>query len=292
MSNKNSLFQKLGLLLIFMLVGMMLSSMLGIIPGLLSGMEYDEIAKNPGIMQENAPVWSLRMLLFLNQISTFLLPAILFSFLFHKKNKLSELGISKGLNWKHVFGGIILLVAAYPSVNFLHWINQQLPLADWMRTSEERVATLLKRLLETDNILVVIQNILLIAVTPAICEELIFRGVIQKEFEKHLKNGHLAVWLGALLFSLIHFQFEGFLARVMLGAVLGHLYYWTRNLWIPIIVHFLNNLLPIIILQTQGIDITKMQENQLPFQWSTLLVSIGAVIIIYLVFFKKKPSNV
>lgn len=292
MSNKNLLFQKLGLLLVFMLIGIMISSVLGIVPGLLSGMEYDEIGKNPGILQEKTPVWSLRLLLFANQIFTFLLPTILFSSLFYKKNKLFELGLNSQLNWKHLFGGIFFLIAAYPSVNFLYWINQQLPLADWMRTSEDRVANLLSKLLETDNVLVVIQNVLLIAVTPAICEELIFRGVIQKEFEKHFKNGHLAVWLGAILFSLIHFQFEGFLARVLLGAVLGYLYYWTRNLWVPITIHFVNNLLPIVVLQTKGIDITKVNDNQLPFQWSTLLVSIAAVYLVYYLFFKKKAYHV
>lgn len=292
MSNKKSLFHKIGLLLIFMLVGMMLSSILSIIPGLLSGLEYNEIAKNPSIIQQNAPVWSLRLLLFLNQVFTFFIPAVLFSFLFYKKNKLSELGIISKLHPQYILGGILFLMAIYPSVNFLFWINQQLPLAEWMRTSEDKVSELISRLLTTDNPLIVLQNVLLIAVTPAICEELVFRGILQKEFEKHFNNGHVAVWLGAILFSFIHFQFEGFLARVLLGAALGYLYYWTRNLWIPIFIHFINNLMPIIVLQMKGIDITKMQQDQLPFTWSTLLISWGAIYLVYFLFFKKKPTHV
>ena len=84
-------------------------------------------------------------------------------------------------------------------------------------------------------------NLLVVALIPAIAEEMIFRGIIQSTFENIFKNPHYAVWAAAVVFSFIHMQFEGFLPRVVLGLVLGYLFLWTRNLWVPILAHFVNN---------------------------------------------------
>jgi len=84
-------------------------------------------------------------------------------------------------------------------------------------------------------------GLLVIAAIPAVSEELFFRGIVQTKLVAYFKNPHWAIWLGAVFFSAFHFQFEGFFPRIVLGAVLGYLYYWSINLWIPIILHFFNN---------------------------------------------------
>jgi membrane protease YdiL (CAAX protease family) len=83
--------------------------------------------------------------------------------------------------------------------------------------------------------------LLVIAVLPAIGEELVFRGLIQNELNKLTKNVHIAIWLSAILFSAFHLQFFGFLPRVLLGALFGYLYYWSGNLTMAILAHFTNN---------------------------------------------------
>jgi membrane protease YdiL (CAAX protease family) len=88
-----------------------------------------------------------------------------------------------------------------------------------------------------------LSNLFFIAVIASIAEEVFFRGVLQQLLSKHFKNEHVGVWLTAIVFSLMHLQFYGFLPRVMLGAMLGYLFVFTRNLWIPILIHFLNNAL-------------------------------------------------
>ena len=79
------------------------------------------------------------------------------------------------------------------------------------------------------------------AAIAAISEELIFRRVIQKLIQKHSNNIHLAIWITAFLFSAIHLQFYGFVPRMLLGAVLGYMYFWSGSIWMPIIAHFTNN---------------------------------------------------
>ena len=86
----------------------------------------------------------------------------------------------------------------------------------------------------------------LIALIPAIGEELLFRGVLQQLFTKWTGEAHLAIFISAFLFSAIHLQFFGFLPRFVLGLVLGYMFYWSKNLWLPILAHFTNNAFAII----------------------------------------------
>jgi membrane protease YdiL (CAAX protease family) len=86
-----------------------------------------------------------------------------------------------------------------------------------------------------------IYNLLIMAVIPAIGEELLFRGVIQQQLHFRLKNPHMAIWITAMLFSAIHMQFYGFIPRMLLGAFFGYLMVWTQSLWVPVLAHFLNN---------------------------------------------------
>lgn len=80
-----------------------------------------------------------------------------------------------------------------------------------------------------------------IAVIPAVGEELVFRGMIQTELMRAVRNPHLGIWLTAAFFSAFHMQFFGFVPRLLIGAFLGYLYFWSGNLWYPIIAHFFNN---------------------------------------------------
>jgi uncharacterized protein len=82
---------------------------------------------------------------------------------------------------------------------------------------------------------------IVIGVLPAIGEEIVFRGIIQNQLFRATHNKHVAIWIAAILFSAIHFQFFGFVPRMLLGALFGYLYYWSGNLWMSVIAHFANN---------------------------------------------------
>jgi membrane protease YdiL (CAAX protease family) len=84
-------------------------------------------------------------------------------------------------------------------------------------------------------------NIFMIAVLPALGEELLFRGVIQRIFTSWIRNYHWGIWIAAFLFSAMHMQFYGFLPRMALGAMFGYLLVWTGTMWVPILAHFVNN---------------------------------------------------
>lgn len=148
--------------------------------------------------------------------------------------------------------GIIAIVAANPLIDLLNTWNQgfHLPesmksIEDWMIASEKMAETTTKQLLDTNNWGGFLMNILVVAIMAGIGEELMFRGVLQKILINWTRSIHWGILCTAIIFSAIHFQFFGFLPRMVLGMVLGYLYIWSRSIWVPIIAHAVNNALTV-----------------------------------------------
>ena len=87
-----------------------------------------------------------------------------------------------------------------------------------------------------------------------------FRGIIQQQIGRLLKNEHVVVWVSAAIFSAIHMQFQGFFARMLLGSLLGYMFVWTKSLWVPMVLHLLNNGLQVIGIYVLGIKPSEMDK--------------------------------
>ena len=117
----------------------------------------------------------------------------------------------------------------------------------WARTSEDRATVLTKFLTRFNSASRFWVGVVVIALVPAIAEELVFRGVIQKNLVRWF-SPHVGVWLGAAIFSAIHFQFFGFVPRFVLGLVLGYLYFWSGNILVSMAAHFTQNAFQLLII--------------------------------------------
>jgi membrane protease YdiL (CAAX protease family) len=115
---------------------------------------------------------------------------------------------------------------------------------------EAKLEQLLTQFLGRDLVL----NLLLIAVVPAVLEELFFRGWMLSTLRR-MASVHVAVWVSAVLFSLLHFQVLGFVPRLLLGAVFGYLVVWGHSLWPAVVAHLAFNGLQVIVVYTslQGV---------------------------------------
>ena len=154
----------------------------------------------------------------------------------------------------------------------------------WARAKEEQLRELTLFITRFDSLGGLLLGLIVIAVLPAVGEELLFRGVGQRKLYELFGNPHAAIWTAALLFSAIHFQFYGFFPRLLLGALFGYIYYWSGNLWYAIAAHFVNNafLLIMLYLRQQGsIDFDVESSEAAP--WSVVILSllIGAVALFY-----------
>ncbi|MBN1820633.1 MAG: CPBP family intramembrane metalloprotease [Prolixibacteraceae bacterium] len=180
-------------------------------------------------------------------IGLFIIPPFIIAWLF--KGKIAEyLYLNKKLSGLTVVLVILLIFFANPAINFIGSLNAKMVfpewlswLEDWMRSAEDKAAVLTEAFLDVKTIQGLIFNLFMIAFLPAIGEELLFRGVIQKIFAELTKNVHLGVWISAFIFSAFHLQFYGFLPRFLLGLMFGYLLVWSGSMWLPIIAHFINN---------------------------------------------------
>lgn len=165
---------------------------------------------------------------------------------------------------------ILIMLCSGPLLELSAEFNKNMKLPDflkgieqWMLNKELEMAEMTKQLLKMNSIGVLLFNLLMLAVIPAIGEELIFRGCLQKILAKWSANKHLAVWATAIIFSAIHVQFYGFLPRMLLGALFGYLLVWGGTIWIPILAHFLNNAVAVItayVYQRQGLSLDKLDQ--------------------------------
>jgi hypothetical protein len=133
----------------------------------------------------------------------------------------------------------------------------------------------------------------MMALLPAVFEEALFRGAMQNLFCRWWKKPLFAIIVTSVVFSLIHASWYLFLSRLALGFVLGWMFYRSKNIWINIIAHFLNNCLAILALFFTGIkdgkvDMTKMSSN-LPW-WAGLAAGAG-VVALFIVFEKISAHN-
>lgn len=182
-----------------------------------------------------------------SQIGTFIVPVIVYSRLV-EGNPMNYLRLSAAPHPLTVFLTISLFIISIPATNYLLQLNQALDLPASMADFEQRVKEMEKNaevmtlaFLETSNFQGFLVNMLMIAILPAIGEELLFRGALTRIFFEWSRNIHVAVLISSLVFTMMHMQFYGLLPRFVLGYMLGYLFVWSGNLWVPMIAHFLNN---------------------------------------------------
>ncbi|MBI5914506.1 MAG: CPBP family intramembrane metalloprotease [Bacteroidetes bacterium] len=200
------------------------------------------------MIDENSSIGSryfVRAALFFNHIATFLLPACLTLWLFHKKDSLRAASLDKLPDVTTVLLGLLFVMSAFPLAQeaFLanKWLVGQFPtLEDWVKT-ERTTVNLMEGLLIMRTPWEMLTSLLVMAIVPALGEELVFRGIGQQKIIDWTRKPALGIAITALVFSIIHFEIQRFLAILLLGAVMGLLFFWTKNLWVPIAAHFLNN---------------------------------------------------
>jgi len=168
-------------------------------------------------------------------------------------NPSKYLYLNKSFDGSSIILVVVLMFFASPFINFLGEINSSMQLPEWMsgvetwmKNAEEKAAELTEAFLKVDSIGGLFFNVFMIAILPAIGEELLFRGVIQRIFTRMTKSNHWGIWISAILFSALHMQFYGFIPRMLLGALFGYLLVWSGSIWLPIFAHFLNNGLAVV----------------------------------------------
>ena len=222
----------------------------------------------------------------LSSIFMFVVPPIVYYYVTRMKHQMYDLGFRKPANpWWLLLIGVVLMFISLPVTNQLTRWNEAMSfggvfekLEEYLKMLEETVAATTEKMLNVDTIGGLLLNLLVIALIPAVGEELTFRGVLQQGLMRRVKSPHVAILLSAAIFSFIHFQFYGFLPRMFLGILLGYMFYITRSLWTSISMHFVNNGTAVVLyyLNNKGIiDIDPEHFGEMQYSW---LITISFVV--------------
>lgn len=182
-----------------------------------------------------------------SSLGTFLAPPLILQQIEKKQGHRYWLVDQSGLGKSLIFIFAFLLVSN-PLMELIgRWnMDMRLPEAlqsveQWMRKQEDQMALLTEELVMVTSFELLLVNLLVMAVIPAVAEEVYFRGSLQHILTRLLGTSHAAIWVTAIIFSAIHVQFYGFFPRMILGLIFGYAFLWSRNIWVPIFGHFLNN---------------------------------------------------
>jgi uncharacterized protein len=242
----------------------------------------------------------LKLIQTLTSLGSFVIPPFILAFLF-SQNAGEYLSLKKNISALSVILALLLMIAAVPLINYLADLNSRMALPSflgslesWMKEKEAAAADITKKFLEIKSTPELILNLGMIALIPALGEELLFRGIVQRIFSEWSKNNHAGIWISAALFSAMHMQFYGFIPRMLLGVLLGYMLVWSGSLWLPIIAHFFNNASAVIAIFLYNRGSISMDPDKIGIEESDTgyLIS-GTVIFLTLlyIFYRKLRSN-
>ena len=212
---------------------------------------------------------SLLLVQMLTHVMGLILPA---TFLTISRNSISKYIGTLNINGKTILYSILILAFSLPLINLVTYINLQIPLPDFLSQKEKELEDVLKSFLTMNGPNDLLLRILVIGLVPAIGEEWIFRGIIQNQLIRLFNNKWIGVFIGALIFSSIHMQFQGFLPRFTLGIILGYVYLRSNSLVQPVILHCIFNSVQVIMVYILGIDQIDNQLNG-DQNWKLLVLS-------------------
>ena len=180
-------------------------------------------------------------------VLAFVMPAWLMAFLCYTAPS-RFLGISTPVAAREFVGVLIIMCIIMPAMNLIiDWnANISLPesmsaLEKTMRGWEDTAADMTAMILGDASLTGLISNLIVVGIITGFAEECFFRAGIQKALTTSGVNMHVAVWVVAFIFSTFHFQFFGFVPRMLLGALFGYIYFSSDSLWVSASAHALNN---------------------------------------------------
>lgn len=193
------------------------------------------------------PVAAMRIGAVLQDVIAFILPSVAACMMITRKPA-ELMCLPKRINLRQTIYVLAILVISLPAMESLIYLNENLSFPDSMREfarmareMEDRANGAMLEILKDTSVISLILNLLIVGVGAGIAEELLFRGTFQRILTTGGVNRHVAVWLVAVVFSALHFQFFGFAPRVLLGAYFGYLLLWSGSIWLPVLAHTLNN---------------------------------------------------
>ncbi len=291
-------FSKIGFVALVAILGLFLFMILSALLAIpLFGIEaFSQIVSSSMIFDESN-IAVLKYFQLAQSLGLFVVPSLVLAYFFGG-SAFRYLKLNVAPQKTNLLLVTLIVLCASPFINFVgvwnadlslpHWLSG---VEEWMKASEESAAHLTELFVSAHTLQGLLFNLFLIAVIPAIGEEFLFRGVIQRILNEWTKNKHWAIWIAAILFSALHFQFYGFIPRVLLGALFGYMYIWSGNLWLPVAAHFVNNAAAVIAYYFYNNNLMKLDPDSIGTEGTvgilSAIISLIVVALLFVVFYRR-----
>lgn len=228
------------------------------------------------------PLW-LKGYIGLSHVLTFIVGPLIFAFIYYKGH-IKDYFQLKGFNPKLLMFFIIALYALYPAMGYLTYYIQQIDFPDFLKVMDDEALSALAEIIKMDNLGDLMINLLIIGIIPGIGEEMLFRGIIQKELTSFNRKPHLSIFITAILFALFHFQVTGLASKFLIGMVLGYAYHYSGSLILPMILHALNNSIATIAYYFSPENLLDKGVDNTPIPWMpvVLFTAIFGLVMYYI----------
>jgi membrane protease YdiL (CAAX protease family) len=255
---------------------------------LASGVRADQLLESFGSLV----VERTSLLLIANTIGQVLalaVPTLLISRL-HSSRSASFIRLA-GTDWRLLAVSILGLVGLFPIVQWMGELNASLPIPDIVREFERLMIEPIERMLEKPGAMGF--NIAMIALTPAICEEILFRGYVQRQAERSA-GVFWGVALTGVIFGAYHLQLTKIIPLSALGIYLGYITWRSGSILPAIFVHFANNAVAVAIgtYAARSPDMNLEDLDSVHIPWYFLLAGALFVVVTVLVLERIATSRV
>ena len=239
----------------------------------LNGLEIYNDLQN----QEFKYLYAHKALAFFDQLGTFLIPSILFLIII--RSMTINYLIPKRQDWVKLIiyffillgiAQILLVISTYIGYDFLPLSTQ-----DFLKNQQD-FNTKIQEGFITDSFSGFLFNIILLAIIPAVGEELFFRGIVQEICIGLFKNNNVGIIITSLIFGILHFQIDNLLSIIFASILLGYIYNFSNNVFLTILLHFGFNSFSLICMQ--AIKWEFVTEPQLDLLGNYLFIPIGIIL--------------
>jgi membrane protease YdiL (CAAX protease family) len=208
----------------------------------------------------------------------------------------AQLGFNTKANIRQVLIIILMVIAGFLLSGALSKLNEMIPIPktaeNYFRKLEDNYDEQVMFIGNMHSPLDFILSLIVLAVAPAIFEEMLFRGTLQKIIVSFTRNAFWGILITSIIFSVIHISYYGFLPRIFLGLMIGYIFYYSKNLWLSILAHFLNNAYSVTIiymLSNSGKLTADKLNDSLPLYYGLIG---GTVIFFLFVAFRRESEKI
>lgn len=244
-------------------------------------------------IDQNSPIGLIHTALTVQGIASifvFLAPAWIFAYLTHPEPK-EYVGLRPPGKGIQLLLAVLLMLGAMPMLQALEGLIGLINFGAKIKAEQAASENTMNAFLTMPDFASFLRGFVILAIIPALGEEMFFRGVLLRLAKKRSRSMAFPIVFTAVIFSYTHTNIYGFLSICLAGVLLAVIYNLTGSLWCSILAHLSFNGFQVILSYMSNSNAAVkafLSSNAMPYYY----IIAGAVLFsisLYLLLKNKTP---